>query len=125
MNIIAFMLNLPWTILGLTAAIVSGPRSLQSVRKPFAVLIHVQSFWWKTYLLRHKGVRATTAGNVVLLGIHVLPKDKAHELVHVVQYQRRPLVFPFLYVLESRRHGYRKNKYETEAYEKAQNRYKK
>jgi len=38
-----------------------------------------------------------------------------HELAHVRQWQRRPLVFPLLYVLSHLRHGYEANPYEVEA----------
>jgi hypothetical protein len=83
----------------------------------------VRSFWWKARIFRQKGVRAVTSGSVVVLGHDLLPRDIQHELVHVAQYRREPLIHPFLYTLESHRHGYRHNKYETEAYEQAENQY--
>ena len=44
-----------------------------------------------------------------------------HELVHVKQFQRYGFIkFPFLYLLESIRKGYRNNKYEVEARSKEQ-----
>ena len=38
-----------------------------------------------------------------------------HELAHVRQWQRRPLVFPLLYILSHLRHGYESNPFEVEA----------
>jgi hypothetical protein len=38
-----------------------------------------------------------------------------HELVHVVQYRRNPITFPFRYVLDHLRYGYERNPAEVEA----------
>jgi len=38
-----------------------------------------------------------------------------HELAHVRQWRREPVLFPVLYALEHLRHGYRNNRYEVEA----------
>jgi hypothetical protein len=38
-----------------------------------------------------------------------------HELVHVIQYRRNPIVFPFRYVIDHFRHGYELNPAEVEA----------
>jgi len=69
------------------------------------------------------GVRAMTNGQVINMGPLEQKKDLEHELIHVEQAIREPLVHPILYVLESRKHGYRQNKYEAEAYERAGNKY--
>ncbi len=71
-----------------------------------------------------KGARAAAMGHVVLLSPLTEDKDLEHELVHVDQYQRLPFIQPFLYYFELLRKGYRNNKYEVEAYEKAGNIYK-
>lgn len=55
-------------------------------------------------------------GHVVQLGSNALATDLAHELVHVEQAIRQPFVKPFLYEIETLKHGYRQNKYEREAY---------
>jgi hypothetical protein len=123
MVFIAFILNLPYTIIGLVLALLSLPRSIDVHTKPFALIIHVRSFWWLDWVPSHKGVRATTAGNVALSGPKLLKNDLEHELIHIEQSNREPLIHPFLYFWESFRHGYRKNKYEVEAYEKAGNVY--
>ncbi len=62
-------------------------------------------------------------GNMVLISPNALDNDLEHELVHVAQSMREPLIHPFLYQLETARNGYRKNKYEMEAYGKAGNVY--
>jgi hypothetical protein len=62
-------------------------------------------------------------GNIVLLGSNALTNDLEHELVHVEQFEKYPLIQPILYMLESIRHGYLNNRFEREAYEKAGNRY--
>jgi hypothetical protein len=123
MKILAFILNLPWNTIGLLLAIISLPYKMTLTKKPLAFVFHVRAFWWQTWLQSHKGVRASSIGNVVLLGNRLLSKDLEHELVHVLQYEQRPFIQAFLYVLETIRHGYRNNKYEIEAYEKAGNKY--
>lgn len=123
MTALAFLLNLPWTLVGFILAIVSLPRNIRINAKPFAFVILVRSFWWQTWLKSHKGVRASSIGNVVLLGNNLLPKDLEHELIHVRQYEHMPFIHAFLYLYESLRHGHRKNRYEIEAYEKAGNKY--
>ena len=123
MTILAALLNLPWTIAGLILGLLSLPRHMRINKKPLALIVTVRSSWWQTWLPGYKGVRATTTGAVVLLGERLLAHDLEHELVHVTQYQREPFVHAFLYVFASLRHGYRNNKYEIEAYEKAGNMY--
>ena len=91
--------------------------------RPLAFVIHVHSFWWQTWLPSHRGVRASSIGNVILLGDNLQPNDLEHELVHVQQYEQRPFIQAFLYTIETLRHGYRKNKYEVEAYEQAGSKY--
>ena len=71
-----------------------------------------------------KGARAMAIGNTVLLGPTIEDHDLEHELVHVTQYQRMPLIYPILYHVELFRKGYRNNKYEDEAYRIAGNVYK-
>ncbi len=77
--------------------------------------------WWGIGYL--KGIRAATIGNVVLLSSKSKNKDLEHELVHVGQYQDEPLVHPILYFFELLKNGYKNNKYEVEAYNKADNNY--
>lgn len=123
MKILALILNLPWSIIGLFLALCSLPHRISLNKVPLSFIIHVRTFWGQTWLPSHKGVRASSIGNVVLLGSNLLPKDLEHELIHVRQYEQRPFVQAFLYVVETLRHGYKNNKYEIEAYEKAGNKY--
>lgn len=119
---IRFLLNLPWTIVGLAGAIISIPRSIKINHNPFAFVITVRRFWWAVGYM--KGARAMAIGNLVILGPSLEDKDLEHELVHVNQYNRVPLIYPFLYYWELFRKGYRNNKYEEEAYRIAGNIYK-
>ena len=120
-SMFAFILNLPFTIVGLFIALISIPTTVSWTKERVALIVKVKSFWWSIGWM--KGARAATVGHVVLLSKKNEPKDVEHELIHVDQYQREPFVYPFLYYLEFFRKGYRNNKYEIEAYQKAGNRY--
>lgn len=61
-------------------------------------------------------MRACTIGNVILLTQKELKNDFEHELVHIRQQEKYPFIFCFLYLRETFRKGYRKNKFEDEAY---------
>jgi aminoglycoside phosphotransferase (APT) family kinase protein len=119
---ISFILNLPYTIIGLLIALLSIPIEIKFQSRPYAFVIKIKKFWWATG--HHKNARAMTVGHVVLLGPNLENKDLEHELIHVEQYQRLPFIFPFLYYIELIQHGYINNKYEDEAYKKAGNLYK-
>ncbi|MES2216610.1 MAG: hypothetical protein V4481_04930 [Patescibacteria group bacterium] len=123
MTYVALMLNIPWTILGVVAGLASVPKGVEFSTMPKAIIISVRSFWWYLWMPQSKGVRAMTIGNVVLLGQDLLDKDLEHELVHVIQFEREPFIFPFLYQYQSLKYGYRNNDYEKEAYDKAGNAY--
>ena len=43
----------------------------------------------------------------------------AHEIVHLEQFTKAPLLFPLFYLIESMKNGYKANKYEKEAYQRA------
>lgn len=62
-------------------------------------------------------------GHTVILNPRVEDKDLEHELIHVEQFIRSPFIFPLLNLIELLRSGYRKNKYEDEAYTRAGNNY--
>ncbi len=116
MKLLSFILNLPWTLTGVLCALISFPKNIEINKKPFAFVLTVRSFWWYVLLTKSKGVRAMALGNSVLLGPHIFLKDLEHELIHVKQAEREPFIFIFLYYIELFKHGYRKNKYEDEAY---------
>lgn len=123
MDVLAFILNLPWTALGLLGALLSVPTSIQLTSKPLAIIFSVRSFWWYTWMPGKGSVRAITNGHVIQLSPAILDKDLEHELIHVEQYERAPLIHPFLYAWQYCRHGYRKNKYEDEAYRRSSSKY--
>lgn len=120
---VGFILNIPYTIVGLLVALVSIPTKKMGLEtNPYAIILNVKRFWWVFGCL--KNARAMAIGHVVLLGPSIEDKDLEHELVHVEQHQRMPLIQPILYQIELMRKGYRNNKYEDEAYRRAGNVYK-
>ncbi len=121
MKIIIFILNLPWTLVGLFLTLISLPKKVDINKAPFALIFKVQSFWWFKWLPKSANVRGMAIGNVVMLGPKELPKDQEHELVHTEQIEREPFIFLFLYYIETIKHGYKDNKYEKEAYGRAGN----
>lgn len=118
---LAKVLDLPWTIIGLVVVILSFPKRFSLHRNPFSIIADVRSFWWYVWLPGQKGVRAMTIGNVVLLGPRLEKGDLEHELIHVEQYERMPLIFPLLELIEKVKNGNRYSKYENEAYARARN----
>ncbi len=110
---ISFVLNLPYTIIGLLCALLSMPTGLRFITKPFALVFNVKSFWWQSMFI--KGVRASTFGSVIMLGPKLKAGDLQHEHIHVKQYNAMPIVFPILYSFELLLNGYKNNKYEIEA----------
>lgn len=120
---LSFILNSPYTLLGLIISIFCGVRGISFRTNAHSFIIKVKSFWWVFGYMKH--VRAMTIGHVILLGPQEAKNDLEHELIHVQQYEKYPLIFPFLYYFELFRKGYRLNKYEEEAYSKAGNVYRK
>lgn len=121
MQYITFMLNLPWTVLGIFLSIISIPYKVSSNKKSLAIIFYVKSFWWYSWIPGKKKVRAMTNGHIIQLGPLEQNGDVAHELIHVEQAIREPFIHPFLYQLETIKRGYRNNKYEDEAYSRAGN----
>jgi hypothetical protein len=119
---IGFVVNIPYTIVGFVIALISVPTRISFRVRPYAIVLNVKKFWWVTGYM--KNARAMTIGHVVMLGPNCKDKDLEHELVHVEQNQRMPLIQPILYCIELIQKGYKSNKYENEAYEKAGNIYK-
>lgn len=108
------ILNIPWNLSGILFAVISVPTRAQ-IHRPYALVFTVKSLWWAKLLPSYREVRAVTIGQVVLLGGEVKQRDLQHELAHVAQAVRAPLVQPVLYTVETIRFGYRSNKYEKEA----------
>lgn len=124
MQYLAFTLNLPWTIIGLALTVISLPYKVVFKQHPLAIIFYIKSFWWYSWLPGKKRVRAMTNGHTIQLGPLEEKGDLDHELIHAEQAIREPLIHPILYQLEVLRHGYRQNKYETEAYDRAGNKYR-
>jgi hypothetical protein len=118
---ISFILNIPYTIIGLTMGLISIPKKIIFNSQKYAFVINVQKFWWTFGYMRN--ARAMAIGHVVLMGQNFTAGDLEHEFVHIEQYQREPLIHPILYLIELVRVGYSKNKYEVEAYDRAGNTY--
>ncbi len=115
----SFILNLPYTVLGLLLAVVLVPRSIRLYNAPRSIVVRVSNDSFGLAYMR--GWRGMTVGHTVLLNRKEEDKDLEHELIHVRQYSRYPLIFPMLFYIELLRKGYRNNKYEQEAYDEAGN----
>lgn len=122
-NMIGFILNTPWSVIGLLVGILSVPKSVKWHARPHAIIMIVKSLWWAVGYM--KGARAVAIGQIVLLGPKIEGKDLEHELVHVEQHERTPVIQPLLYFVEVIKNGSSpKNRYEAEAYRRAGNVYK-
>ena len=119
---IGFILNIPYTIIGLVVGLISSPTKMGFRKNPYTFVLSVKNFWWTIGYM--KNARAMAIGHVVLLGQNLEKGDLEHELVHVEQHQRIPIIQPVLYYIELIRKGYKNNKYENEAYQRAGNIYK-
>lgn len=117
----AFILNLPLTLIGIVIALSLAPQRFRWNKKPFALVFNVQQDSFAFGYL--KGWRGMAVGHTIILNPRVEDKDLEHELIHVEQQIRHPFIQPFLYAFETMRKGYRKNKYEVEAYERSGSRY--
>jgi hypothetical protein len=82
-------------------------------------------FWW---IPGNKWMQGLTLWNTIFITSHHCPIDVLnprtlelffHELVHVQQFRRNPLLFPLRYLLGYARHGYHGNPAEVEARERA------
>jgi hypothetical protein len=78
-------------------------------------------FWW---IPGNRNMSGLTLANRVYLRSKHCPIEPAnrgtvglvfHELVHVLQFRRNPLLFPFRYLLQHFRYGYANNPAEVEA----------
>ena len=111
---VSFMLNFPYTLTLFVLGLTCRPKYIKLNRKPFAIILKVRNFWWKGFVMKY--CRAMASGNTALLGPLEEGHDLEHELIHVRQHNKLPLIYPVFYYYETLRHGYRKNKFEDEAY---------
>ena len=114
MKIILFILNLPFTLTGLIPLILSGPYDARFIKSHYAFVFKVKKFWWVFGYLKY--ARAMTIGHIILLGPKVLKNDFEHEIIHVEQCDRHPIIYPFLFAYEQIKKGSRLNRFEGEAY---------
>jgi hypothetical protein len=83
MKAVGYILNAPWTLVGVVVALVSVPTRVRFMNG--AIVFNVRSAWWKNLhrTMRKMNVRAWTHGNVISLGPLEEKNDLAHEFVHV------------------------------------------
>lgn len=65
-----------------------------------------------------------TIGHIILMGPRELKNDVEHEIIHVKQCERYPVIFPLLYLYELLTKGVRQNRFEDEAYTLSKSIYK-
>lgn len=118
MRPLAFVLNIPWTFVGLLYGLLSLPRRIKLNKNPAVVVVNVKRLWLGEILLGRR-IKGTTVGNTVLLSDVADSFTYSHEIAHVAQFEKRPLILPVLYGIETTRRGYRENKYEKEARQKS------
>lgn len=114
MRLLLFVLNLPFTLTGVIPMLLSDPYQIRLMKRPYALVCKVRNFCWPINKL--KNARAMTIGHLILLGPRELPNDLEHEIIHVKQGERYPVIFPLLYLYERIKKGYRQNRFEVEAY---------
>lgn len=114
MSLLALILNLPFSLIGIIPLTLSIPYEFKFNKNPTALIFKVKSFWWVFGYT--KGVRAMTIGNIIILGPRELKNDLEHEIIHVKQWEEYPLIFPIFYYYELITKGYRQNRFEDEAY---------
>ena len=105
-------------IIGILFGFFSLPTNISFTSNPISIVLRVRKLWWAIGYMR--GARAVTIGSVVILGENIKTHDLDHELIHIKQYQRLPIIFPLLYYIELIRKGYKENKYEIEAHSKTE-----
>lgn len=112
MHYVKYLLNFPWTLLGIVNLLFCLPYRISFKRDACVVtgltcgLVHI-------YAYRAKGV---TFGNLVVVRKNEPDCILEHELVHVEQFMRQPFIHQFLYMKEFLLKGYWNNPYEVEAY---------
>ena len=115
MSLCKYILNIPWSLVGVSNALLSIPFRVETM--PDALVFHCYSCGL-AHLFFPKA-RGITFGNVIVLRRTAHEKILEHELIHVEQCMRYPFFFPILYTVELVRHGYWKNRFEIEAYDES------
>lgn len=100
--------------MGIISALVCFPYSVSFKTDPYCIIFKVRKCWWAVGPFKY--MRAAATGHAILLTDKILKNDLEHEIIHIRQQERYPFIFWFLYFWEIIRKGYRKNKFEKEAY---------
>ncbi|MDB5245204.1 MAG: hypothetical protein JWN90_309 [Parcubacteria group bacterium] len=117
----AFILNLPYTFVGIITALVLFPKKVTFNKENSALVFYVKGeYVFFTYM---KGWRGMALGNVVIPNPREFPNDLEHELIHLEQYRRYPLIMFWMNLLELLRKGYKNNRFEIEAYARSNSLY--
>ena len=93
-SVILFLLNLPFTLAAIIPLILSFPHDFKLVKNPLSFVFKVKSFWWGFNYLRY--ARAITISHIIFLGPRLLKNDLEHEIIHVKQFDKYPLIFPMV-----------------------------
>ncbi len=112
MKQLKYLLNLPWTLLGVVFAITAMPYGV-TVKNQAIIFYCLTCGVVYLYAPKAKGF---TLGNLVVIRKGMANDILEHELVNVEQYMRKPFVHYFLSLYETIRYGYWNNRYEVEAY---------
>lgn len=122
MRLVLLILNLPFTLTGIIPMLLSGPYSFKLVKNPIAFVFKVKKSWWAFGYMKH--ARAMTIGHIILMSPKELKNDFEHEIIHVKQSERYPVIYPLLYLYELLTKGVRQNRFEDEAYTLSKSIYK-
>ncbi len=114
MKAVVFVLNIPWSLLGLLCGLLSLPKNIRMDKFQFLLVVNVKRLWINEIFLGRKA-KGFTAGNTVLLSDASDNGTYNHEIVHARQFMKMPLIFPLFYCAEYVKNGYQGNKYEKEA----------
>jgi hypothetical protein len=114
---IAFVLNLPYTLVALVMVLLLGPKQFSWNERRCALVFRVRRDSLPPFL--PKGWRGFALGHIVALNPKEEPNDLEHELIHVDQHRKYPLIQPGMYLFENLTKGYRNNRFEIEAYGKS------
>lgn len=113
-RLLFLILDLPFTLIGLIPVILSRPYRFTFNKNPYAFIFKVRKL--RGLITVSKKARAATIGHTILLGPRELKNDLEHEIIHVKQAERYPVIYQPLYLYETLKHGYRQNRFEDEAY---------
>lgn len=125
MDILVTLLNLPWSLIGIFTALLALPKKVEISKNPPAIIFYIHDFWWYKWIPRFKKVRGITNGNIIQVNNEADKLDIKHELIHVEQNMRYPLISGFVFGFEQIIHGFgpEKNRFEQEAYKRSGSRY--